>query len=77
MKTALDQAIEVAGSQSSLARALGIKPQAVQKWAATGRVPSERAVEIERVTGVPRQKLRPDLYGAPAAPELAQEAPHE
>jgi DNA-binding transcriptional regulator YdaS (Cro superfamily) len=33
----------------------------VLRWEA-GRIPAERVLEIERVTGIPRQKLRPDLY---------------
>jgi hypothetical protein len=31
------------------------------------RVPAERVPEIERVTGIPRARLRPDLYKAEAA----------
>lgn len=71
METAIEQAIRAAGSQSGLARTLGIKPQAVQKWAATGRIPSERVIEVERATGVSRQLLRPDLYPE----ELAEKEP--
>lgn len=58
----IQQAIEKAGGQSALARALRITPQAVQKWADRGRVPAERVLEIEGLTGVPRSDLRPDLY---------------
>lgn len=52
------------GGQSALARKLGIKPQAVQRWCATGIVPANRVLDIERVTEgtVTRNELRPDLY---------------
>ncbi len=51
------------GRGSDLARSLGVTPGAVWQWAAS-RVPAERAVEIERATGIPRAELRPDLFGA-------------
>ena len=41
--------------------------QAVQKMCATGRVPAERVLKIEEVTGVSRHELRPDLYPAESA----------
>ena len=56
---ALLEAIEKAGGLRALARQLGIAHQSIAGW---DKVPAERIVEIERVTGVPRQRLRPDLY---------------
>jgi DNA-binding transcriptional regulator YdaS (Cro superfamily) len=53
------QAIAAAGGIRGLAVLLGISTQAVGKWR---RVPAERVIEVERVTGVPRTALRPDLY---------------
>lgn len=50
------------GRGSDLARALKVTPGAVWQWAA-GKVPAERAVEIERATGIARAELRPDLFG--------------
>jgi DNA-binding transcriptional regulator YdaS (Cro superfamily) len=53
-------AIQVAGGGAALARKLGLKSrQAVYLWK---RVPSHHVIGVERVTGVPRQILRPDLY---------------
>lgn len=56
------RAARAAGGQSALARALGCTPQAVQKMCATGRVPAERVIPIEKASGVSRHELRPDLY---------------
>jgi DNA-binding transcriptional regulator YdaS (Cro superfamily) len=47
----LDRAIEHVGSQSELARLLGVSPQAVRQWYTneTG-VPPRRCPQIERLT---------------------------
>ena len=59
METPLERAIEAAGSQLALARGLGISHQAVAQWE---RVPAERVAEVERITGIPREQLRPDIF---------------
>lgn len=56
----LNQAIEAAGGVTELARRLGIAQPSVSNWA---RVPPERVISVESLTGVPRVVLRPDLYG--------------
>ena len=66
-ENAATKAAKAAGSQSALARPLDCTPQAVQKMCATGRVPAERVLKIEEVTGVSRHELRPDLYPAESA----------
>lgn len=60
--SAIIEACKKAGSQSALSRVLGCTPQAVQRMCATGRVPAERVLEIEKATGVSRHELRPDIY---------------
>jgi DNA-binding transcriptional regulator YdaS (Cro superfamily) len=55
------------GGQSKLARELSkvgdrCTPQAVQKMCASGHVPAERVLDIEKITGISRHELRPDLY---------------
>ena len=47
--------------QADLAAQLGVQPPAVSKWE-KGRIPAERVLDIERITGIPRHDLRPDLY---------------
>jgi DNA-binding transcriptional regulator YdaS (Cro superfamily) len=52
----------VDGGGAAIARALGISRQAIYQWR---RVPPERVIELERLSGVPRSELRPDLYPEP------------
>jgi DNA-binding transcriptional regulator YdaS (Cro superfamily) len=59
MDEGLKLAVEAAGTKYRLAKLLGITPTAVLRW---HRVPMERIVKVEQVTGVPREKLRPELY---------------
>ena len=58
----LIEVIRAAGGLEKLGQPLGISAQAVAKWR---RVPADRVVDVERITGIPREQLRPDLYGAP------------
>lgn len=62
--TPLEQAVRIAGSQSALARRVGVSQQYISKIIRKkgGRVPAELVVPISDVTGIPRQVLRPDLY---------------
>lgn len=59
MSKGLQQAIAAVGSQQTLARRLGIVPQAISQWR---KVPHLRVLQIERITGIHRSVLRPDLY---------------
>ena len=56
----LSQAIQAVGSVSELARKLGISQPSISNWT---RVPAERVISVETLTGVSRVVLRPDLYG--------------
>ena len=47
------------GRRIALARALKVTPGAITNWK---RVPAERVLEVERLTGVSRHDLRADLY---------------
>jgi DNA-binding transcriptional regulator YdaS (Cro superfamily) len=59
---ALQDAIKQVGGTRALARLLRIAPQAIVQWE---RVPAVRVLEIERLAGVPRHRLRPDIYPPP------------
>lgn len=52
-------AVKAAGSMSTLARSLKITPQAVAQWKT---IPTEHIISIEKLTGIDRAELRPDLY---------------
>lgn len=66
-----DAAITAAGGPSAVGRAFGISPQAVGQWK---RVPAERVLALEALSGVPRHSIRPDIYPAPAASEPERQA---
>lgn len=61
----LDAAIKAAGTQQALAEALGIRSASISEWKTRGRIPAERVLDVERVTGVSRHDLRPDIFGPP------------
>ncbi len=55
----LQAAIRAVGGVTELARRIGISQPSVSNWT---RVPAERVLTVEAVTGVSRAVLRPDLY---------------
>jgi DNA-binding transcriptional regulator YdaS (Cro superfamily) len=55
----LSAAIDRAESMTRLAESVGVSLSALSQW---NRVPAERVLRVEQATGVPRHKLRPDLY---------------
>jgi DNA-binding transcriptional regulator YdaS (Cro superfamily) len=60
---ALSQAVTRIGSQSAMARLLGISQAAVWKWLDDGMVlPAEHVLKVECATNVSRCDLRPDIY---------------
>ena len=59
MLSILKSAAQRIGGVNQLADGLGVTRQALYQWS---RVPAERVIEIERLTGVARHDLRPDLH---------------
>ena len=59
MKDAIKKGMAAAGGWAALGRLMGLSRQAVHGWS---RVPAERVLEFERVTGVSRHEVRPDIY---------------
>jgi len=55
----IDEAIAIAGGPTALARMLRIKMPSLYSWRS---VPPRRVLAIEAATGIPRTRLRPDLY---------------
>lgn len=64
MDSNLKKAIDGAGGTTALARALNITTQAISQWQ---RVPVNRVIQVEKLSGVSRYKLRPDVFGSKAA----------
>ena len=60
------------GLMAELAQELGINRSAVAMWK---RVPAERVRDVERLTGISRSKLRPDIFGPQLDVEQACKAP--
>lgn len=57
-------AIKRAGGQSRLADRFGVSRQAVQEWLKHGRVPADKVLAVEELSGISRHLLRPDVFGA-------------
>ena len=55
----LEEVFRVCGP-ASLAMQLNISKQAVYQWR---QIPATRARDVELITGIPREELRPDVYG--------------
>lgn len=59
----MDSGIELlrakGGSFRCIAARLGIVHTSVSRWR---RIPQDRIVQVEKEFGIPREKLRPDLY---------------
>lgn len=69
MSTPLQQAIASAGGQNALADELSritgrrYRQSQVSNWVnRTGHPPANVVLAIERITGVPRSELRPDVF---------------
>lgn len=62
MATDLNKLLEHARmTKADVARALGLNKSSLTRWAEVG-VPANRVIDVERITGIPRQAIRPDLY---------------
>lgn len=59
MDAGLKMAIAAAGGPVKFAAKLKIRRQAVSKWK---KCPAHRIIQVEKISGIPREELRPDLY---------------
>lgn len=62
----LKRAVDLAGSQKSLAEQIGVQPQLVWAWIDRRNIPADYCPDIERVTkgAVTCEELRPDINWA-------------
>jgi len=54
------EAFQIYGTATKMAKALGVSRQAVSAWK---RLPFKHIMQVSMETGIPREKLRPDIYG--------------
>ena len=66
MLSVIREAAGKVGGIPKLARKLGVSRQAIYQWT---EVPVERAADLERVTGIPRSRFRPDVFKGGARPD--------
>ena len=64
----IDEAADKFGGIVAMSLALGRSRGAVSQW---NQVPPEHVLEIERVSGISRHRLRPDIFGP--APQTASQ----
>jgi len=51
-------------NQDALASAVGVKQPMVSRWlSGKDKIPPLRATQIEKLTGIPREEIRPDIFG--------------
>jgi DNA-binding transcriptional regulator YdaS (Cro superfamily) len=59
----IDRAAEVVGSRTKLAKIMGVSQSCITQWDRRKRIPAARVIEIEKITGISRHVLRPDIFG--------------
>ena len=68
----IELAVANLGSQQAIADAMGVGPMVISQWKRRG-VAVKRAREFSEKTGVPIEKVRPDIFG----PDPAKSNQHE
>ncbi|VVC76029.1 hypothetical protein AQUSIP_13300 [Aquicella siphonis] len=61
-KNPIEEAIEIVGGQTALAKKIGVKQPTVFKWLKKGVIPPRKVLIVEKITGISRFKLNPDIY---------------
>lgn len=59
-KLPIKDIVSQAGGTCALARELEISSQAISQWE---QVPVKHVLAVEKLTGISRHKMRPDIYG--------------
>lgn len=55
----IKEIIHKAGGPVKLAKIIGINHAAVCRWKV---IPVHRLLDVEQITGIPREELRPDIF---------------
>ena len=72
MELSIKEIAKEAGGVVALSLALGLSRGAVSQWE---RVPLERVNNVARLTGIPRERLRSDIFGPAPACDCTQPQP--
>jgi DNA-binding transcriptional regulator YdaS (Cro superfamily) len=64
--TAVIKAIGIAGGEGAFMKALGIKQRTLYYMKAGRRLSVKRVLDIEKLFGVPRHEINPEVWPAPA-----------
>lgn len=72
MNLSIKDIAKEAGGVVSLSLKLGLSRGAVSQW---NQVPLERVNDVARITGIPREQIRPDVFGATQSCDCTQPSP--
>jgi len=61
-KPVIDEVFEKAGGRTALRTSLGLSKQTMSDWKRAGYVPARHAVDVEGLTGIPRERLCPGFH---------------
>ena len=64
MSTDVRKFVDLAGGPATVARACGIRVQAVSQWISSGSIPIDRIAVLEQISGgkVRAEDIRPDVH---------------
>lgn len=61
MESLIDEVFEKAGGRQKLMDSLELSKQSMSDWKRFGYVPARHAVAVEKLTGIPRERLCPNF----------------
>jgi DNA-binding transcriptional regulator YdaS (Cro superfamily) len=62
MSPGFERIVSTRGMAAHIARELGLSAASLSQWRKRQKIPAEQVLAVERVTGIPKEELRPDLY---------------
>ena len=71
MDISIKEIAEKVGGVVALSKALGLSRGAVSQWKV---VPLNRVKDVERISGIPRETLRPDFFGSKQSIQTSEAA---
>lgn len=69
MKLSVKEIAKEVGGVVALSFGLGLSRSAVSQW---DKVPLDRVNDVSRLTGIPRELIRPDVFGPSPARDCTQ-----